>query len=137
MGLLKASAQVSSDLDAEFAAALMSIVGDVDKVLENAANEVSFEARRTSAFRDKTGRLRGKIEMKKSKFEGGGYIVTARAPHAHLVEFGHLQVVKNKQGLVKVVGHVSAKPFLRPALDSVRARLIAQLRALSQGAANG
>lgn len=40
------------------------------------------------------------------------------APHAHLVEYGH-QLVKGGplDGDGKVVGHVPAHPFLRPAYD--------------------
>lgn len=137
MGLFKASASVSAALDAEFAQALQGVVGNVEETLHEAAKAVAAEARRTSAFRDKTGRLRGKIKVEKSKFTGGGYIVTARSPHASLVERGHLLVLKSKKGIVKVVGHVTPKPFLRPALDLVRARLIANLKAMTTGAANG
>ncbi|OIO01102.1 MAG: hypothetical protein AUJ49_08470 [Desulfovibrionaceae bacterium CG1_02_65_16] len=137
MGLIKTSASVSPDLDSAFAAALQTITGDVDAVLYETAMEVGFEARRSSEFQDKTGKLRGKIKLKRSRYENGGWIVTARSPHAHLVEFGHLLVLKNrKTGLVKVVGHVPAHPFMRPALDSARSRLIAKLQAM-KGAANG
>jgi len=153
MGMIKASARVASDLDAQFAAALKNIEGDVDAVLREVAQEVGFEARRSAAFEDykRTPReskhsrknrsrsarnLRSTIKMDVSKFENGGYIVTARAPHAHLVEFGHLLVLKDKNGIVRVAGHVPAHPFLRPALDAARARLIAKLQAM-KGARNG
>lgn len=153
MGVIKASARIGSDLDAAFAAALAGVVGDVDAVLREAAQEVGFEARRSTAFEDykRTPRenaysrknrsrsarnLRGTIKMEVSKFEGGGYIVTARAPHAHLVEFGHLLVLKDKNGIVRVKGHVPAHPFMRPALDKARARIIAKLQAM-KAAPNG
>lgn len=136
MGIIKASASVSPDLDAAFAAALQTVLGDVDAVLSGAADDVARSAKTTAAFADKTGRLRRSIKKEPSKYENGGYIVSARAPHAHLVEFGHLKVVKSKSGLVRVTGHVPPHPFLRPALDAARAKLIARLQSM-QGAANG
>lgn len=43
------------------------------------------------------------------------------APHAHLVEYGHAQVYKNPvTGEKKVVGHVPAHPFVRPAEKQAR-----------------
>ena len=50
-----------------------------------------------------TGNLKKSIRAKKSKFDDGGAIVVATAPHAHLIEYGR----KN----------APAYPFLRPALD--------------------
>ena len=58
-------------------------------------------------------------------------------PHAHLVEFGHLQVAARDEGAVamrgkkgsrklkrvktkRVVGHVPAHPFMRPAFDTTK-----------------
>lgn len=58
--------------------------------------------------------LRKTIRAKKSRFEDGGWIVVASAPHAHLVEFGHAMVTKHG----REVGTVTAHPFLRPALDA-------------------
>jgi len=66
--------------------------------------------------------------------------VGSTAPHAHLVEFGHLQVAARHEGEVhgltkagkrtrftgkakktkRVVGHVPAHPFMRPAYDSTK-----------------
>lgn len=134
MSLIKSSVQVNPALEAEFAQALQGVKKDVDALLLAAAQDVGFEARRTSEFKDKTGKLRNSIKLEKSKFEDGGWLVTARAPHAHLVEFGHVLVRKTKSGIVKVIGHVSAHPFLRPALDNAKRVLIAKLKA---GAANG
>jgi HK97 gp10 family phage protein len=53
-----------------------------------------------------TGNLKKSIRAKKSKFEDGGAIVQASAPHSHLVEFGH-------GGPKPAPPH----PFLRPALE--------------------
>lgn len=133
MGLLKASASVNTALDAEFAAVLQGIIGDVDETLHEAANEVAAEAKRTTAFRDKTGTLRSRIKVVKSKFPEGGWLVVADASHAHLVERGHLLVIKGKGGIVRVVGHVTAKPFLRPAADRVKSSVIAKLKAAQNG----
>jgi hypothetical protein len=56
---------------------------------EQVARLIEADARATSEFIDKTGKLRRSIKAKPSKFPDGGFIVEARAPHAHLVEFGH------------------------------------------------
>lgn len=133
MGLIKSSVQVNPALDAAFADALKNIKGDVDALLLEAAQDVGFEARRTAAFVDKTGKLRNSIAMQPSKFPDGGYIVVARSPHAHLVEFGHLLVKKTKTGIVKIIGHVPAHPFLRPALDSAKRKVIALVKAAKNG----
>lgn len=85
-----------------------------DQELEPIAKAVAVEAQRSSAFADKTGKLRKSIKAARSKFDDGGWIVMATAPHAHLIEFGHANVRKGR-----VVGHVPARPFLRPALQTV------------------
>ena len=54
-----------------------------------------------------TGNLKKSIKAKKSKFEDGGWITQATAPHAWLVEHGH--------GGPKPA---PAHPYLRPALDA-------------------
>ena len=133
MSIIKASVQVNPALDAAFAQVLQNIKGDMNAILLAAAQDVGFEARRTAAFVDKTGKLRNCIKMEPSKFEDGGYIVTARSPHAHLVEFGHLLVKKTKGGIVKVIGHVPAHPFLRPALDNAKRKIIAEAKAAANG----
>jgi hypothetical protein len=56
-----------------------------------------------------TGNLKKSIRAKKSKYEDGGWIVQATAPHAHLLEFGWKTSHKGPSE--------TAKPFLRPALD--------------------
>ena len=53
-----------------------------------------------------TGNLKKGIRAKKSKYDGGGWIVLGTAPHSHLVEYGH-------GGPRPAPPH----PFLRPALD--------------------
>ena len=55
---------------------------------------------------DITGNLSKGIKAKKSKYDGGGWIVLGTAPHSHLVEYGH-------GGPRPAPPH----PFLRPALD--------------------
>ena len=70
---------------------------------ESIAKSIEADARNTTAFKDKTGKLRKSIRARKSRFEDGGWIVQARAPHAHLVEYG--------------TQNMAAKPFLRPALE--------------------
>ena len=84
-------------------------------IFENAlaiAEQISADAKATTLFKDKTGTLRKKIRVRKSKYDGGGYIVVASAPHAHLVEYGHA-LVRN----VKTIGRIAPRPFLRSAKD--------------------
>ena len=111
MGMMSAKVSVRNiaGLDAQLADVMLA----VDQNLEATAQYVESEAKITSAFQDKTGNLRKSIKLKKSKFEDGGYIVRARAPHAHLVEFGHVLIAWGR-----VTGkRVPPKPFLRPALE--------------------
>ena len=57
-------------------------------------------AKRTTAFKDKTGRLRKSIGVKRDK-QNEVYLLRAQAPHAHLLELG--------------TKRMAAKPFLIPA----------------------
>uniref|UniRef100_B8DS59 Phage protein, HK97 gp10 family n=1 Tax=Nitratidesulfovibrio vulgaris (strain DSM 19637 / Miyazaki F) TaxID=883 RepID=B8DS59_NITV9 len=98
--------------------------------LEMLAERIASDARNRAAFTDRTGKLRKSIKARKSKFEGGGYIVVARAPHAHLVEFGHAMIDVNG----RTVGHVAAFPFLRPARDRVMRAAIHEIQARLGGA---
>ena len=124
--------------DADIAALMRQVKPDVDRVLEGIAGQIADEARASTAFND-TGitvekkrnmefgqdvtrrhkHLRQTIEPKKSRFDDGGYIVRATAPHAHLVEFGHLKVLWGKV----TSEHVPAHSFLRKAKNDVMARL--------------
>ena len=81
--------------------------------LEEVASEVESAAKTTAAFADKSGKLRGSIKKSKSKYEDGGFIVAAKAPHAHLVEFGHVMIAWGR-----ITGRrVPAHPFMRPAKE--------------------
>jgi hypothetical protein len=89
-------------------------LGQIQLALEDNLNEVALRvrdyAKSSNAFQDKTGTLRGSIKKNKVR---GGYRVWAKAPHAHLVEYGHVKVLwGNRTG-----EYVSAKPFLRPARE--------------------
>ena len=84
----------------------------IDENAQAIAGQISADAKATTLFKDKTGALRKKIRVRKSKYDGGGYIVIAAAPHAHLVEYGHA-LVKNG----KTIGRVAPRPFLRKAKD--------------------
>ena len=65
-----------------------------------------------------TGNLKKSIRAKKSKFEDGGWIVIADAPHAFLVEYGH-------GGPQPALPH----PFLRKAFEANMAEAIRQFGA--------
>lgn len=70
-----------------------------------------------------TGNLKSSVTLKKAsgkkrvsyKISAGG----AKAPHAHLVEFGHRIITKNGD----VVGDVPAHPFLRKAFEENKSNI--------------
>jgi len=97
------------NLQEGFDAQLLEVIQAVDANLEETADLVYSEAKSSSAFSDKTGNLRKSLKKKKSKFKDGGYIVFSKAPHAHLVEYGHAVAGTGKR--------VPPHPFLRPALE--------------------
>ena len=85
-----------------------------DQVAKDVANYVKQLAENTSAFYDKTGKLRKSFKVsRKRDGEDIVWIVRNVAPHAHLVEFGHMQVSPDGKRL----GHTPAHPYLRPAAD--------------------
>jgi hypothetical protein len=99
----------------------------VDAEVEDIANRIADAAVASTEFQDsrKTkNKLRKSIRPKVSKFENGGWIVVARAPHAHLVEYGHAKVTHDGD----VVGHVTARPFLRKAKNKVLFEVIAEFK---------
>ncbi len=76
----------------------------INENAEKIARQIAKDARASVGV--KTGRLKRSIRAKESKFDDGGWIVVATAPHAWLVEHGH-------GGPHPAPPH----PFLRPALD--------------------
>lgn len=70
---------------------LADVLKAIDGNLEATADYVEAEAKTTAAFKDLT-KTRSRIKKQKSKFADGGWIVVARAPHAHLVEYGHVMI---------------------------------------------
>lgn len=123
MGIMQAEARV------EFPTEFADIIGKINVKLDEAsleiASQIAADARETTAFRDYTGtpresewhkknfpnatRLRPNIKAKRSKYVGGGAIAYSRGPHSHLVEYGHVLVIKGR-----VAGNVPAHQFLRP-----------------------
>ncbi len=64
----------------------------LDEKAEIIAKQISRDAKASTAFKNESGRLRKSIRAKKSKFDGGGWIVRAGgkgAMQAWLVEHGH------------------------------------------------
>ena len=126
MALMSAKVRVMDleGLDAQ----LGDIMDAIDQNLEATAQYVEKEARISAEFQDKTGLLRKKIKLKKSKFEDGGWIVVARAPHAHLVEYGHVAIPPGDlEG-----GRVPPHPFLRPALEKGIRYAVGKFRGLKK-----
>ena len=116
------SAKVRVDHIKNLEATLAEVARSIDSNLEDTANYVLNEAEQSLEFKDKTGNLRRSIRLKKSKFMNGGYIVIASGKknsksikgfHAHLVEFGHVEVLFGRPTGRRVPPH----PFLRQALE--------------------
>lgn len=112
--VLKCSARVELDGFDDFLADLQN---RLDSGLEEVADEVVEEAKRSTAFRDRTGKLRNTIRKYHDSLgvwyvRAGG---TAKVKHAHLVEFSHAIVTRDGRTLGQVMGH----PFLRPAAEKV------------------
>lgn len=80
----------------------------VDVALRAAAQPILSEAKQSTAFSDRSGKLRSslklsKVKQKKYKYK---YIqIFTKSPHAHLVEFGHSGYT------------AKAHPFLDPAFE--------------------
>ena len=89
------------------------VLAAVDQNLEQVAETVETEAKNSNAFSDLTGSLRRKISKRKSRYEDGGYFVISRAPHSHLIEYGHVKILWGKPTGERVPPHA----FLRPALE--------------------
>lgn len=84
----------------------------IDANLNEIASIVKAAADATAEYKDKTGYLRRHTKKRKSKFVDGGYIVFNNAPHAHLIEYGHVKFLFGK-----ITGErVPAHPFMRKAL---------------------
>lgn len=94
---------------------------EIDSDLGGIAAQVFEKAKSSTAFRDKTGRLRQSIWIYRSKYKDGGYVVYVKAPHSHLVEFGHVQVAKDGKTVLK---QVPGKHFLRKARNAVRRKVV-------------
>lgn len=127
MGML--SAQVSVREIAGLDAAISEVMDAMDANLKDVAEYVEREAQTTLAYQDKTGNLRKKTKLRVSKFEDGGYIVQARQPHAHLVEYGHVLIAWGRPTGKRVPPH----PFMRPALEKGIAYAVAKFRQQKKG----
>jgi hypothetical protein len=124
---------------------LAQLKGDIHKAVRPAAQaaaEVLYRAVLTNvdAIGRKTGNLRASIYQAfsedKSKAVGDGYSRAVyhvswnakKAPHGHLVEYGHIQKFKvylgkdgrwytNKKAPLATPKQVAARPFIRPAFN--------------------
>jgi len=95
------------------------ILDKLNEHIENNCMQLAQECAETAKglVGEKTGYLKKHIKAYRSRYEEGGAICYADAPHAWLVEFGHA-LIRNGQ----VIGHVPAHPFMRPAKEKVMAR---------------
>jgi len=110
----------------------------VDEALKPIAMQVANTAKRSAAFKDSSKsvehkrmlnywpdkwfphkHMRPAIDVRKSKFTFGGWIVRANRPYGHLVEYGHYLVTHDG----RTIGFVPPHAFLRPAKEEVMASL--------------
>lgn len=117
------------DLRAKFAALSdKQQRGVLRTAIRAGAQLVVREARKN--VHDDTGNLRKGIKAKVAVKTGGAAEADIGwdykiAPHGHLVELGHVQVVGPRgKGKGRTVGHVPPHPFLRPALMDNEARVL-------------
>jgi len=117
--MIKAEVNYATDIELPDKIDFSKLNRIIDDNVEKIATFIRDDAKATTAFTDKTGKLRKSIRIRKSKFEDGGYIVQSKAPHAHLVELGH-DLIKNG----KKIGRVKEHPFLRPAKEKAIKQVI-------------
>ena len=89
---------------------LRNVKSIAEDVAEKGAEMTAQDARRLVPV--KTGALKESIEVHKSKFEDGGYVVSAGSKklfYASFVELG--------------TDNLTAKPFLRPALSKNKSKI--------------
>lgn len=94
----------SAKVEFDFSEINDALAKHINENAESIAKDISRDAK--ADVNVITGNLKNGIKARKSKFEGGGWIVISTAPHSHLVEYGH-------GGPRPAPPH----PFLRPALD--------------------
>ena len=117
---------------------LAGVATFIDQNAGAIAEDIAAEAEATTAFKDKTGKLRKSIRARKMHswtgsrggthltesvptnrdVDGVVWVVQASDPKAHLIELGHVK--KTRKG--KILGTVPAYPFIRPALEKIFAK---------------
>ena len=86
--------------------------------------EVILHRAQINAPTGRTWNLRNSLRVKKKKGEPGRVLfhVGVKLPEgaaAHLIEFGYRLIVRGK-----FIGHVPAQPFLRPAVEAARDKVL-------------
>jgi len=103
----------------------------VDTGLKTGAEHAAKIARRRVGV--KTGELQSKIEVKKSQYENGGYVMgvfdssgvdfeDSLGARAVFLEYGHAAPNQGRKSVKRksIVKHVEERPFIRPALRSLK-----------------
>lgn len=99
---------------------------EVERAIEKASKPLETEMKRTTAFQDDSGFLRRSIgTVKKGRGSGTVMQVGAKAPHAHLVEFGTKSRTRKSGGST---GVMPKRPFMRPAYDKSKMEIVAIFR---------
>ena len=122
--------QGATDVAIPIAEIMEEVSGWADEITDAIAREAVKEIRRNAQqFNVLTGNLKKSIRKKKSRINRGEVIAGAMAPHAHLLEYGHLKVLwGNRTG-----EHVPGTHFVGKAEDVVRAQAVRIAREVVQG----
>jgi len=76
-----------------------------------------------------SGNLKSRIKGKRSRFNQQQYIAGASAPHAHLLEYGHIKWLWGEN----TGEHVPASPFIRPAEQTLLSNIDAIIQSVLSG----
>lgn len=114
---MKTYAQGAAHVDLPMELILGDLAVYADQIADELSKEILKRAKANADFVDRSGKLRKSGKRRKSKFNTDERIVGFTAPHAHLVEHGHLML--KRDGTPTVKDHVPGKHFLRDAADSV------------------
>lgn len=104
------------------------------RAIRQAARVIRDDAKRRAPR--ESGRLRKGIKEKETTpgaGQVGARVFVSKAPHAHLIEYGHRQMYKNPRNTGELrqsqkTPFVAAQPFMRPAFDENYAAAHEQMR---------
>ena len=102
---------------------LREVSAAMEQVEKSTAEKIRNDAQ--SLVPIDTGTLRKEIEVTKSKFEGGGWIVIAQGPGNYSVFYAsYIELSTHK---------MAAQPYLRPALKKNQSKFISHINSAFSG----